>query len=71
MYKLIATSNEEMRKYEGQLLEVRRGIDGRLYASNDKLEGGGFVTSQVMTDIEHDDIRFVVTHHNTYVFRKE
>ena len=30
MYKLIATSNEEMRKYEGQLLEVRRGIDGRL-----------------------------------------
>ena len=69
MYKLILTSNEMVKGCQGRLYNLTRAYNG-LYATSIG-NRGGFNTSEVMIDIEHDDIRFVVTHNNTYVFAKE
>lgn len=69
MYKLIATSNEAMRKYEGEKFELQFAY-GSLWATQ-WIPNSGFMTSEVRIDMEYNGLRVVVTQNSIYVFRKE
>ena len=70
MYKLIATSNEEMRKYEGKQFELQFAY-GSLWVTDNSVPSSGFKTSEVRLDMEYNGLRVVVTQNSIYVFRKE